>query len=195
MKKLLFILLLLPVLVFSQNMGLNNGAVKIYSTDSTNIIGDLHLSGKIFYEKPHTEWVYKDSAITITGGTNVQITNSHDSLFRELETGMVTYLLGDTGLVLVDAAYNVLFEFRGYGNPGADWTALIAILRDGVTTYSNSVIPFTTTGSNNRNGGFNIVYLELEAGDKIYGVITRDAGTGDIVTTNGQFNIQLYYYK
>lgn len=156
--------------------------------------GNLKVTGYITSAKPpHSLLVFRDSAVTITGGTNVQVTNASDSLFRVLESSQITYIKGDTQQITVAGAYNVQLQLRGTGTNGTDWRVTLAKKTGGTTTYSNQNIDFTTTGATNKNGGGAVFYMEYAANDKVWVVLTRVSGSGDFVAETGQFNIQLYY--
>ena len=85
MKKLLYILLfcVLPFVVSAQ-LGLNNNTVTISSTGTIQADSVKHTvvvlqPNEIDFSYAHSNQSFKDSAITITGGTNVQITNASGS--------------------------------------------------------------------------------------------------------------------
>jgi len=166
-----------------------------YNEGDLSISEDLIVSGNIKFTPDHSKLAYKDSAVLITGGTNVQITNVGDSLFSVFETIGITYIKGDTLLINYAGGYNLNVSFRGYGTNGADWNVVYAYKRSGVTYYDGQAIQFTTTGATNRNGGSSVFYNEFEENDKVWLVISRIGGTGDITTTTGCLNLQEYYKK
>lgn len=147
----------------------------------------------IYYKMPHTRMVYNDSAVVISGGTNVQVTNASDSLWNASEITGFTYLKGDTIQFIYGGGYNIFFTIRGYGTNAVDWHVNFARKRGVTTTYGNQEVAFTTTGANNKNGGSAAFYGEFLPGDKIWMVLTRDSGSGDFTTTNSIWNTQLLY--
>ena len=164
-------------------------------SQQTNIGGNLNVTGNIINEPPHTLWAFRDSATTITAGTNVQITNAFDSIFRVMESSSVTYKRGDTGIILKKGGYNINVNVRGSGNNGADWAVTYAKKSGVSTTYGTSIIEFSTDGTSNfRGGGFQF-YVECIVGDKIWLVISRVGGTGDFTLRTGNFNIQNLYIE
>jgi len=187
MKKLLLFLLLIPALSFGQLVKINNNAVTIESD------GDIITGGYFYYTPAHTKCVFRDSAVVITGGTNVQITNASDSLFRELEAEGISWLRGDTALILQDGGYFVSYSLSGYGTNAVDWRMQVANKRGGVTTYSEQTVDFTTSGATNKDGRDPVFYMEFEAGDKVYPALTRVSGSGDFTAESGLFNILMYY--
>lgn len=87
MKHFLYILLFLPLFVQGQTLGLNNGSVTITNTGGISTLEADTLNGtvelqpeQIYFHYAHSNQSFKDSAVVITGGTNVQITNASDSL-------------------------------------------------------------------------------------------------------------------
>lgn len=150
----------------------------------------------IFCEPPHTNWSFADSAVAISGGTNVQITNATDSLFSIFESDGISYLDGDTAELIFNGSYNVIVDISGYGTNAVDWSIQVAYKRGATTYYTHSAKQFTTTAAINRNGGEKLFYLDnMLSGDKIWIVLTRLSGSGDFTATTGTFFIQLYYRK
>lgn len=157
---------------------------------------DVHVYGDFRNEPPRSKAGFADSAVTITAGTNVQVTNGYDSLFRYAELSEMTWGGDDTVIISKNGGYNIHFGIRGYATNANDYTAKIAYKRGSTTYYETfDVIQFTTTGATNRNGGFSTAYVELQVGDKVWFVLTRDSGTGDFTIVSGTFNVQTYYLE
>lgn len=180
------------------------GTMTIMEITKTSYVGVVHgypvdagfesvTTDDFFFEPPHTKMCFRDSAVTITAGTSVQITNDYDSLYRVLETENILYKLGDTIQILKKGGYNTLVSLRGYGSNTTDWSVKTARKRNGVTTDGEQEFSFTTTGSGNRNGGTFVFYNEYEVGDKIWLTLTRLSGTGNFTAISGNFNVQLFY--
>ncbi|MFA6569672.1 MAG: hypothetical protein WCT77_00335 [Bacteroidota bacterium] len=201
MKNLLLIFaLFVSIGGWSQTLKLNNSTVTIGSTG--NITGDTIQNtvvelqpNECYFHYAHSKQSFKDSAVVIAGGTNVQITNASDSLWRVLEMDNITYMLGDTIEVDYSGSYNVFFSIAGYGTNAVDWQVDIAKLSGVITTYANSVMEFTTSGATNKNGGFKVWNIDYEVGDKVWLVISRIAGSGDFTITTSSFYLQQYYAK
>lgn len=175
------------VILCAATVYINNNLVSIDNS------GNIHTPGYLYYTPAHTKCVFRDSAVVITGGTNVQITNPSDSLFRELEAVGINWLLGDTAEVLTNGGYFVCPGAAGYGTNAVDWRIDVATKRAGVTTYSAQVIDFTTTGATNKNGGWATFYMEFEAGDKVWVTLTRLSGSGDFTVETAMFNLIMIY--
>jgi len=199
MKKIIFILLYSPLLCFSQSpVTLSGGTVTVSGTgtiegDSIKNTVVMLQPQEIRFEYPHSKQAFRDSAVVIAGGTNVQITNASDSLWRVLEMDKITYLRGDTVYVDYKGAYNVIISIDGYGTNAVDWQVAAARKRAGVTTYSDSVGEFTTTGATNKNGMSKTFYMDYEVGDKTWFVISRIGGSGDFTATTSSVYYQFYY--
>lgn len=199
MKQLLFILAIIySINVTSQEAkNINFPKSLVISTIETNNLDSISTDqariDTIFNSPPHSRMVYSDSAVVISGGTNIQVTNAYDSLWNISEMNGLTYLKGDTIQIIYKGGYNIMVSIRGYGSPTVDWSLGFARKRGGDTVYGGQKISFTTTGDNNRNGGSFTLYGEFLPGDKIWLVLTRDAGSGDFTTTGGNLNFQLLY--
>ncbi len=201
----------------NSHVGINatgtDGYVRI-NTDSVRVIGNTYLTndftvtGKTtlgdaqsdtliangwFKNVPmHYKAGFADSTITITGGDSIQITNG-DSLFRVADMNGIGYGGSDTITITYKGGYFINFNQRGYGNTGTDWKTELAYVRGGTTYYDEyDELEFSTTGGSNKNGGSITFYDEFEAGDKIYFITTRTAGTGDFTMTSGSIIIRGY---
>ena len=200
MKTLLIILAFLPLIAISQTYGINNNTVTIGSTG--NIEGDTLKNtvvelqpNEMCFDYAHSNQSFKDSAVVISGGTNVQITNASDSLWRVIEMDNITYLLGDTIEFDYKGSYNVIISISGYGTNAVDWQLQAATKRAGVTTYSNSAMEFTTSGATNKNGGTKFFYMHYEIGDKGWFVLTRTSGSGNFTITTSSVYFEFYYNR
>jgi len=156
----------------------------------------IKISGNIIYQPTDLYWAFKDSAVVISGGTNVQITNATDSLYRKLiDLGGATYLDGDTISVTKAAILDIFIGLWGSGTNAVDWSLQVAQKRAGATTYSNSEILFTTTGGTNKDGGFSMFRRDAEIGDKYWFVLTRNGGSGDFTVASSTMKVQEFYVK
>ena len=156
---------------------------------------DALYTKRIHYEPPHSYMTFKDSAVVITGGTTVQVTNAYDSLYRVINMVDITHLKGDTVQFDEDGYYNVFVSIRGYGGNGADWQMTRASKRGSTVTYGNSTVDFTTTGATNRNGGFMMYVVDVLAGDKLYFVLSRMGGSGDFTIVSSTWKVQQYFKR
>lgn len=184
---LIAFLLIVSSCCFGQDLLINNNAVTIASD------GDITTGGYLYYLPAHTKCTFRDSAVVITAGTNVQVTNASDSLYREREATGVNWLRGDTAQILTSGGYFIFLNIRGYGNNGADWRLQVATKTGGSTAYSEQVIDFTTTGATNKNGGGAPFYMEFDVGDKVYLTLSQLSGSGNITLETSTFNILMYY--
>ena len=164
----------------------------------TNLRGDLTVPGDLYITPPYSNMSFKDSARVITGGTNVQITNPGDSLWRcTSTTGLgffgITYKKGDTIVIADKGYYNMFVNVRGYGGNGADWHFNMATKKIGASVvYANNVGEFTTTGAINKNGAFTMFVREFDVGEKVWFVLSRTAGSGDFTITSSTVKFQQY---
>jgi hypothetical protein len=177
------LLTFLGLSMFGQNVCSYNTGLKVST------------AGRLYFTPCENYWAFKDSAVTVAGGTNVQITNAADSLWRNIIELGITRLDGDTMQITCAGVYDIYIGFGGSGANGADWSVQVAQKRAGVTTYSNSEILMTTTGAGNKVWGFSMFRRDALVGDKYWFVLTRLAGTGDFTGNSGTMKCQMYYAK
>lgn len=165
-----------------------------FTYNNTTVFKGNIISDTVFYIPPHVKASFKDSDVVVTGSASfVQVTNPGDSLFNIYETNGMTYIKGDTFQIKYKGGYTIIGMISGYGSVNTDWTVQWAVKRAGVTTYGDAAIQFTTTGATNINGGSSTGYGEFLPGDKLFMVIKRDAGVGDITLTTAKFCPMLFY--
>ena len=116
MKKIIFILLLIPLCLFGQNG---------WDSNDFNVGGDLTVTGVFSVVNPHCYANFSDSTSTlaITSGTWVDITNTYDSLYVIQELSDITesndtFIINTTGDYKIqignsfDAKDKKLYEYR-----------------------------------------------------------------------------------
>ena len=195
MKKIFFIcsICFLFSIVKSQIYYINNRYIEL--SKDTIKAASVKLTDGLYYQPSHSKLSFKDSAIVISGGSNIQITNATDSLYRVLETTQITYIKGDTCKILKKGGYFISPCIYGFATNNEDWRMQVA-WKSGVTThYSENVVDFTSTGGTNKCGGGNTFYIEFLANDKVWIVLTRTSGGGNFTVISSQFNISSYYLK
>lgn len=205
-KHIFFFLLFLPLLSLGQTVKVNNntvsidanGRMTISSIVTDTLVGDLVVSGflkadTVKFEPPHCYMSFDDSAQAITGGTNIQITNSYDSLFSVFDENGITWITGDTFKIVYKGGFDLDASVYGSGNNGADWRIRIAYKRGATVYYTNRSSYFTTIGTANRQGDELHAYLHLQKDDKVWLVLSRIGGTGDFTAIIGSLEIQTYY--
>jgi len=155
-------------------------------TADTIIAGYISTTDTPIYSKA----AFDDSSRTITGGTNVFVSNGKGSLFTKIATEGLTWS-GDTCIISTAGNYSVDFALYGTGGNGADWKIRRANKRGAVITYGVSGAYFSTDGASNYHGGsLHAFIIGAEAGDRVYLTLTRIGGSGDFIARAGRFQIR-----
>lgn len=160
-----------------------------FANDTVRINGTLDVTGNITSNLIAAKSAFSDSTITITGGTNVQVTNATDSLFRVTYNDGFTWN-GDTAILTMSGSYRIDFAVFGGGSNGTDWEIKRANKRGSTVTYGDASAFYSTSGSANYEGcSLNAFIIDGLAGDRVWLVLTRKAGTGDFTLRAGIFQI------
>lgn len=191
----LSLFILFSVSVFSQTISINNNQLTITQTGVTVATKLTLTASQIDFYYAHSDMVFGDSAVVITGGTDVQITNATDSLWSVLETYEITYLHGDTMYIDVHGSYNIFLSIGGSGNNTTDWKVSMKYKRAGIIYTSVNYYLFSTDGAGNYNGTSGLFYQHFEIGDKIWLVISRTGGAGDYTIRTSNLLIEQYYAR
>lgn len=177
MKKLFLILFLFPAFVFGQ-INLNNNTVTI---SSVGVLTAVDVYGKA---------TFSDKAVTVTGGTNVIVSDGAGTLFVKTAANYVTWS-GDICILQYAGNYIIDFALYGTGNVNTDWKIQRANKRGVTVTYGDAVAYCTTDGASNYSGGsLNAFIIGGQVGDRVYLVLTRIAGSGDFTVRSGRFQIR-----
>ena len=115
MKTLITILCLLPLIAGAQFDGKG-----VFHADTVrNAVIELQ-PNEIYFHYAHSDLTFKDSAVTITGGDTVQITNAYDSLYQVNEADNITYVSGDTMQIDVHGSYLAVVQRENTVSGGGD---------------------------------------------------------------------------
>ena len=185
MKKILFILLFLPLLIIGQDVDLTDGN----RTFSTNI----HVDEYITVSKAiHLFAYFGDSTITFTyaaQGTWYHVTNASDSLFRYTETDGFT-VDADTIIPTNTADYDFTAKIGMDGGNGEAISYRFYNVTQATGIPTASVITFSGTGSYNTISVG--AYGDVTAGDKIILQLKNgDVSPANSIIKNG--SIKIYY--
>lgn len=177
MKQLFFIFAFLPLFAISQQ-NLNGNTVTICPV---GVLTAVDVYGKA---------TFSDKAVTVTGGTNVIVSDGAGTLFVKTAANYVTWS-GDTCILQYAGNYIIDFALYGTGNVNTDWKIQRANKRGVTVTYGDAVAYCTTDGASNYSGGsLNAFIIGGQVGDRVYLVLTRIAGSGDFTVRSGRFQIR-----
>lgn len=168
---------------------INPGGVITYIGGET-----VEIPGDLTTKQIYGLGTFKDSAVTISTGTNVLISNSYKNLFIKAKSSIVTWS-GDTAVLQKAGNYAVYFSLYGTGLDSSSWKISMAKKRATTVTYTEDFGIFYTNGTaSNKYGGCASNYLLISgaSGDKIYFTLSRLTGTGtDFTARYGSFKIMI----
>jgi len=192
--KLLTIILLFPVVCFSQNLNLNNNTVQIGATGNTHVNGTLQSDGYFLNEMPHCFLSVRDTTGSAQLALNQWIWTSFASL-TDKESHGIERLTSDTLQYqgTLNCHLSIYVHVNGTtSNSNDDIWIRIVNTRSGFIAYGMAL----SGGANNYSNWIILGYdTNCQPLDK-YVIQARNRTNGnDLITYSAEIQLRTYHFE